>query len=387
MSTRSSLLVVAVLGFGQLVAFASSFYLLGVMADPIARGLGAQPSLLFAALSGAFVISAVAGPAAGRWIDRRGGREALVASNLIFAVALVTISAAWAPAVAAGGVVLLGAGMTIGLYGTPFAILVALYGDAARRPITAVSLIGAFGGALGWPTSLWLAEAFGWRAACAAWAAIHLLVCLPLTVAFVPAARPVHDAANGDPPIIRWDRRMTQLAALFAGAWVISTAMGAHLPRLLAKLGLGAAEAAIVAGLTASAAIGVRLLDLSGLSRLSPLASVRLAALMHPLGAAITLAGGARWAAALTVGQGIGNGLLSVASGVLPLAVFGREGYATRQALLLTPARFLQAAGPAAYGLVVDRSASLALILSSAVCLGMFAVTFGLGGCRDQVDV
>ena len=76
--------------------------------------------------------------------------------------------------------------------------------------------------------------------------------------------------------------------------------------------------------------------------------------------------------------QGAGDGLLAVASAVLPLHLFGRESYGARQALMLTPARFVQAAAPALYGVVLDRSAGLAMLLSSGVCLVIFAMTFGL---------
>jgi len=77
-------------------------------------------------------------------------------------------------------------------------------------------------------------------------------------------------------------------------------------------------------------------------------------------------------------GSAVKNGLLAVASGVLPLHLFGRHNYGARQALMLTPARFVQAAAPALYGVVLDRSAGLALLVSSGVCLIMFAMTFGL---------
>ena len=67
-----------------------------------------------------------------------------------------------------------------------------------------------------------------------------------------------------------------------------------------------------------------------------------------------------------------------MASGVLPLYVFGPDRYAARQALLLTPARYLQALAPAAYAIVLEASPYVALAASSLVCLAMFALTFGL---------
>ena len=159
---------------------------------------------------------------------------------------------------------------------------------------------------------------------------------------------------------------------------MVSTAMGAHLPRVLNLLGLAAGPAAWASGLMAACAIGARLIDLVFLHRSHPVLTLRLASLLHPLGAVAALLGGARLAPLLAAGQGAGNGLLSVASGVLPLHVFGPDRYAVRQALLLTPARYLQAAAPAAYALVLDMSVQTALAVSSLMCLAMLGLTMGL---------
>lgn len=370
-------LIVPVLGLGQVVAFASSYYLLGVLADPMAQTLRLEPSALFTALSAAFLISAVLSPPAGRWIERGGGRRVQAWAHLAFAAALLTMALSPSAVVLIAGVAALGIGMAIGLYGTAFAILVELHGAGARRSITAVSLIGALGGGLGWPVSRMIIEAWDWRVACAVWALAHLALCLPLTLAVLPR---LHAATTSKVPLepIRWDRRMAQIAAVFAGGWMVSTAMGAHLPRLLGQLGLGAEQAAWAAGLMAASAIAARLFDLVVLHQSHPVATVRLACLFHPLGAMLAGWGGARLAPLLAVGQGAGNGLLSVASGVLPLHVFGPDRYSARQALLLTPARYLQALAPAAYAIALDASPQAALAASSLVCLAMCALTFGL---------
>ncbi len=372
----ASRLIVPVLGLGMIVSFASSYYLMGVLAEPLAAGAGTTPGAVFTALSGAFLISAALSPFGGRWIDRRGGREVLSASAVIFAMALIVLGLARDPAVMIAGVLMLGAGMGVGLYGPAYAVLVVLHGEAAKKPITAVSLLGAFGGAVGWPLTLLMIDTLGWRGACFVWAGAHLLLCLPLYQAVLPDGR-----TGGRAPAagrVRWDATMIRLAVLFAGAWWVATAMGAHLPRLLTRLGLSAAEAALAAGLMAGAAIVVRLIALMAPGRGSPVATVQAASLLHPVGALIAFIGGKGAAGAVALGQGAGNGLLAVASGVLPLHLFGRENYGARQALVLTPARFAQAAAPALYGMALDRSAGLALLISSGVCMVMFAMTFGL---------
>jgi hypothetical protein len=63
---------------------------------------------------------------------------------------------------------------------------------------------------------------------------------------------------------------------------------------------------------------------------------------------------------------------------VLPLALYGPEGYGYRSALLATPAKFLQAGGPLVYGLVLDKSPEAALAATALCCLAMFALSFGL---------
>src|SRR5690606_9121731 len=181
-----SRLIIPVLGLGMIVSFASSYYLLGVLAGPLAVGVGTTPGVVFTALSGAFLVSAALSPFGGCWIDRRGGREVLSAAALIFALALILLGLARDPVVMVAGVLMLGAGMGVGLYGPAYAVLVALHGEAAKKPITAVSLLGAFGGALGWPLTLLIIEALGWRGACLVWSWAHLLLLLPLYAAVLP---------------------------------------------------------------------------------------------------------------------------------------------------------------------------------------------------------
>lgn len=368
------------LGAGQTLAFASSFYLMGVLGDAIAADFALKPSLVSGLMSLAFLVSALTGPTAGRWIEARGGKQILLLSNLVFAAGLGLIGLSPNGWVVAVGLSVIGAGMALGLYGTPFAILVSLYGQGARRPITGVSLIGSLGSSLGWPLTLWFEQHLGWRGACFAWMAVHLFVCLPLTSWIVPhVTGGAHraDPEGGAGPVC-WDRRMIQMAVLFSCAWFISTAMSTHLPRLLAASGLSPAKAAATAALVGLAAMSVRFAEFTVLRRFAPLITTRIATLMHPLGALFLLVLGPVAAPALALGQGAGNGMLTVAKGVLPLSLFGSHGYAYRSALLTRPASIAQIGGPVLYGLVLEHSARSALALSSGLCLLMFAMSFGL---------
>lgn len=370
--------VVAGLGLGQIAAFACSFYLMGVLGDAIGGDLGLSATFVFATVSLSLVVPALVAPRVARRIDEKGGKPVLMLSHVVLALGLVLIGFAQDGLGLAIAMAVVGFGQALGLSPTPFAILVQLYGQAARRPITGVALIGGLGSTLGWPLTAWFADALGWRGACFVWAGVQVLVCLPLTGWLCPhtGGRPKHEATHGE---VRWDRPMVQLAVLFACAWFISTCMSAHLPRLLTHFGLNLAQASAAAGLVGIAAVTVRFLEFTVLRKLNPVATTRTATLMHPAGAlALLTAGGATGGAAMAIGQGAGNGMLAVAKGVLPLSVWGPEGYAYRSALLGRPALWAQVLGPTVFAMALERSATGAVLLTSALCLVMFAMTFGL---------
>jgi MFS family permease len=370
--------VTLTLGLGQTVAFASSYYLMGVLGDAVAADLAVSPTVVFALTSLALAVQPLLTPAVGRRIDQRGGKPVLLASNLVFASALALLALAGDRLVSGLAMVMLGAGMALGTYGTAFAVLVRLYGEAARRPITGVALLGGLGSALGWPLTAYWMDMFGWRGACLAWAAVHLALCGPATLVLVPGTkgRQARAAEAGEPVV--WDRRMVQLAVLFACAWFIAAACANHLPRLFVAFGLTPVKAAGVAGLVGVAAVSVRFAEFAVLRRVPPLLSTRIATLMHPLGAGALALIGAKAAPLMALGQGAGNGMITVAKGILPLSLYGPANYAYRSALLTQPAQVVQVAGPMVYGLALGVSPYAAIALSSALCLVMFVMTLGL---------
>jgi hypothetical protein len=56
---------------------------------------------------------------------------------------------------------------------------------------------------------------------------------------------------------------------------------------------------------------------------------------------------------ALAVLHRAGNGLLTIAKGTLPLAIFGSVGYGLRNGILAAPARAAQAVSPLIFGLLI----------------------------------
>ncbi|UUX94652.1 MFS transporter [Aquabacterium sp. J223] len=369
---------VATLGTAQLLAWASCYYLPAMLAAPMARDLGVSQPTVFAAFSAALAVSALLGPRAGAAIDRWGGRPVLMATNLCFVVGLAALAAAQGPVSLFAAWLLLGLPMGAGLYEAAFATLVRLYGHEARNGITGITLIAGFASTLSWPLTAGLEGAVGWRGACLAWAAIHLLLALPLNASLPRVAAPaaptavpeVPPAVPTTPPPSLWPTIV--LSFVFAAAWFTTTAMATHLPQLLQAAGSTPAQAVLVGALIGPAQVAARLLDFSLLRRLHPLLSARLAAAAHPLGAALLAAMGPTAAPFFGVLHGAGAGMLTIAKGTLPLVFFGAQGYGQRQGLLVVPGRLAQALAPWLFGIALQHWGLGALALSAG--LGLLAL-------------
>jgi MFS family permease len=389
-------LVVIALGTAQTIAWGSTYYLPAVLATPMARDLGLSPVWVFAAFSAAMVLSAFVGPPAGRAIDARGGRSILILSSFVFAAGLAGLGLAQGPVSLFAAWFVIGTGMGMGLYEAAFSTLAGIYGKDARPSITGITLIAGFASTVGWPLSGALEAAIGWRGACFTWAAIHMLIALPLNIllpvgtktrAPAPSTSTAGASTDGtaptpshevvEPPSIL---AIAALAYVFAATWFASTAMAAHLPRLLEAAGATTAMAITAGALIGPAQVGARVLEYGLLQRFHPLLSARIAAAAHPVGAMVLLIFGGPAAYAFTLLHGAGNGVLTIAKGTLPLALFGPVGYGARQGLLNAPARALQAIAPLVFGFALEAWGANAIWLTAGLGMSATVVLLMLKG-------
>jgi len=382
---------VSTLGVTQIFAWGSSYYLPAVLAHPIAEGLGISAPTVFGGFSMALVVAALLGPLAGRSIDRFGGRPVLMATNLIFSLGLCLLAIAQDTAGMLIAWLVIGIGMGGGLYEAAFSTLVRLYGSDSRAAITGVTLVAGLASTLAWPLSAWLEVQVGWRGACYTWAALHLLLALPLNWS-LPKARKVDESpveAVDEPEAgatIASRPRMTSalLAMSFALIWFISTAMAAHLPGLLMLSGATLATAVAVGAMVGPAQVAGRLVEFTALRHLHPLRSARVAVLLHPIAASALAIFGAPAAALFALLHGAGNGMLTIATGTLPLALFGSKGYGMRQGLLMSPARLFQALAPWLFGLWIEAWGLAAMWVSAGLGLAAFCTLLALGRAEPK---
>lgn len=368
--------VVASVGFGQMLAWGSSYYLLAIIARPMAAGLQLNPVWVYAAFSAALLVAALLGPWVGTRIDRHGGGKVLLVSNGVFAAGLGILALSQGPLSMIAGWLLIGAAMPMGLYDAAFSTLVSLYRLDARRSIVGVTLIAGFASSVSWPLSATLDAHFGWRVTCAVWAGLHLTMGAAIHRFLVPRVVPVPvhstETSTAEPVAVPSMTTLWILAATFTCNGFIFAAMAAHLPRVLQAAGCTPVAAVAAAALLGVAQVTARLADAGFLHRLHPLISARIAVSLHPLGALLLLVFGAPLAVVFTALHGACIGLMTIVKGTLPLALFGPAGFGRRAGLLEAPSRIAQAVAPIAFGLMLDAWGARVLWVSGAIgCVGL----------------
>lgn len=383
------------LGVSQFVAWGISYYLIGALGDAMSAGLGWSRTVVHGGFAASLLVMGVVSSAAGRCVDRWGGRQVMVAGSLLLAVACLALAAAQGVAAYYAAWVVMGVAMRLTLYDAAFAALAHWLGPKARRPMAQITLLGGLASSAFWPAGHALAGAWGWRGALVVYAVLALLM-VPLHLALPRRAPQVLRAAElagptdaapligGEPPAIAGARR-TLAGALFAAMTTLvnflNAGMSAHTVGLLAGLGLALPWAVGIASLRGVGQSSARLADVLWGGRWHPLALGAGAALLLPLACLAGLWSGQVLAAALVfvLAYGAGNGLLTITRGTVPLVLFDHRTYGAQVGRLVAPGFVLSACAPVVYAAVIDHAgAAAALWLSVGVAVLAFGVALAL---------
>jgi MFS family permease len=368
--------VAVVIGASQLVVYGCTYYLPAVLAAPAAADLGVSRAALLGAFSWALLVAGIGAPIVGRRIDRAGGRGVLAASCAIMAAGLVLLALAHGLAVWYAGWIVLGAGMALGLYDAAFATIGVLFGHDSGRAIMGVTLIAGFASSVFWPLGTALEASWGWRGMLLAYAAMLLAINMPAMLLGVPAGvahqREGRGAGADERPVANPGRALALLAIFFTLRWLITSGIAVLILRLLEGRGLSAAQAVTVAAMLGPGQVLGRVVEWSLAGRLSLFTRARAGALLMPCAGLLLLLPGVVPAGAFALLYGMSNGILTINRGTLPMALFGRAGYAQRLGWLATPALLAQAAAPPLAAMLLASVATRGTILV-AVLLGLTA--------------
>ena len=366
---------IALLGLLQILSWGGSFYLLGVLADPIAADTGwSHQWVLGAATIGLLVASAVS-PLCGRLIARIGGRKVLAAHGLILAAGLWLMALAPSLPVFLLAWVIMGVAMATGLYDALFTSLGATYGMGARPIIVGITLISGFCTTVIWPLLALMEHWLGWRLTCAVFGAVVLVTLFPLYryalephVPQAPRSSVTTQQRVALEPSIYW-----AMTCVFAIAAALMTCVSIVLLSVLQERGHSLASALALAAMIGPAQVLCRVIDLV-LKRQAPLTTALLSSGFTALGLVIVdfAPGFVVWG---LICYGAGNGLRAIVKSTLPLVVVDTADYAVVSGRMARPALLAQAAAPIACGYIISALGSEAMIH---VLAGLSLLAFAL---------
>jgi len=366
---------VLVLGVTQILAWGAIFYPPVLTVPLIAAERGWSMTFAMGGFSLTLLTAGLVSPRVGWLIDRYGGHRVMPVGALLAALGLVGLAYADHPAAYLAVWMLLGVATAASLYDPAFATLGRIFGAAARSPITVLTLAGGFASTVSWPATHLLLEAVGWRGTYIVYAALLAFLAAPL-LAFAlprtradPAARPAGQVQAPSVVLPPKGWPFVLVAAAFAAYAFVPSGLSAHLLAIFGRAGIDAATVVTIGALFGPAQVLARVCEFAFARRVHPLDLARFAvgtllaafALLAVLGLSVTAA------VAFAVMFGMANGLITIARGAVPLALFGAAGYGHLMGRIAGPFLVMQAIAPLVLAFVAERTSDPAVLAVVAV--------------------
>ena len=378
---------VLVLGVTQILAWGILFYPPVLMMPLIAADRGWSLSFAMAGFSLGLVVAGSTAPTIGGWIDRFGGHVVMAAGSLVGACGVALLAVAAHPAAYLAVWVILGVAIAANLYDPAFATLGRIFGVNARRPITYLTLAGGFASTVSWPATQLSLTYTDWRGTYLLFAAVLAFVSAPLHAFALPRTRaappPAPEGNATASPVYMPASGLTFLlvAGAFAAYAFVPSGLAAHLIAMFGRAGIDPATAVTIGALFGPSQVAARICELAFGGRAHPLNLARFAVALVLAGFALIIAFGFTLPAAIAfaIMFGAANGLLTIARGAVPLALFGPTGYGRVLGRIAKPFQLMQAVAPVALAVVVERNGDgTAIVVTAAFCVVSLICLFAI---------
>ncbi|RJF89764.1 MFS transporter [Oleomonas cavernae] len=374
--------LIAGLGLTMIMGYGALYYAFTVMAPALMAEFGWSSSFTYGCFSLGLLAGGLMAPVAGRQFDRFGVRLPMTIGSAAAALALAAMALVQGPVSYGVALVLLQAASTFVLYDAAFTGISQIAGPRARRVITALTLIAGFASTLFWPLTTYLVDHLGWRETYLVFAAAMFVTCVPTHyLCLAPADRQGRRVA---PPVVGevvapqaagslWRQpAFVLLATSFCLGGFVLAVFPVYVLTILGALGTAPSTAIWVAALIGPAQVGARFIEMVGGKGWGATTVGLLAASALPVALAAVLGSGqgTAFAVVFALFYGAGQGLKSIAYGVVPLALFGAAGYGTLLGRLSSLRLIVSAVAPFAFAALVDgfgMDAALGVALAFAV--------------------
>ncbi len=376
---------VTVLGVTEILSWGALFYPPVLTVPLIAADHGWSKSFAMGGFSVGLFVGGLVSRHVGALIDRFGGHVVMPFGSLIGAIGLVGIVLAQDSSSYYAVWMVLGVAMAASLYDPAFATLGRIFGGNARAPITTLTLAGGFASTVSWPVTQFLIDAIGWRGAYLVYAALLALVAAPLHAFALPRGRVLQHAsvkADGEPTLAPELKPVSVLAphgfafllvaAAFSFYAFVPSALSAQLLAIFQRFGLAPATVVAIGMLFGPAQVLARICELGFARQVHPLWVARFSIGLLVAAFALLMLSpfSALVAACFAMMYGMANGLMTIARGTVPLALFGAGGYGRLTGRIGGPYLVVQAVAPVCLSYVAEQASdrvALALVAAFAV--------------------
>lgn len=342
--------VLLVLAITQLVGW-GTIGLPAIVGRDLAADLGMSLPAVFAGTSVLYVSMGLCAPWLAKSFARHGARTVMMAGTVVTAPGFVLLSFAREPMLYFAAWIVLGIAGSATLSTGAYIMLNEIAGRQAKNAIGALMLVTGLSSSIFWPTTSFLSGQFGWRGTCLVYAAMMLVVSLPL-YAFAPRRKIVRDdggepVKSSPPPAIPRSTFGLVVAAITLNAFV-NFGINAILIELLRAEGLAPAQALAFGSMLGVIQVSARGLDFLGGGRWDGITTGLVAGTALPIAMLLLMMSeGTTWAVAVFILlYGAGSGAMAVARATIPLVFYDQAEFAKAMSMIALPLNLASAISP-----------------------------------------
>ena len=343
--------VLLVLAITQLIGW-GTIGLPPIVGRDLAADLGMSLPMVFAGTSTLYVTMGLCAPWLAKAFARHGARKVMMVGTVVAVPGYVVLYFAREPMLYFVAWVILGMGGSATLSTGAYIMLNEVAGRQAKNAIGALMLVTGLSSSIFWPTTSFLSGHFGWRGTCLVYAAMLILVSLPLYVFGAPRRNSVKDeggsaAKPSDAPAIPRGTFNLVVIAITLNAFV-NFGLGAVLIELLRAEGLAPAQAIAFGSMLGVIQVSARGLDFLGGGRWDGITTGLVAGTALPVAMLLLmLSEGATWAVAVFILlYGAGSGAMAVARATIPLVFYDQAEFAKAMSMIALPLNLASAISP-----------------------------------------
>lgn len=343
--------ILLVLAITQLIAW-GTIGLPAIVGRDLAADLGMSLPAVFGGTSVLYVTMGLCAPWLARAFARHGARKVMMVGTVLTVPGFVLLSVAREPVLYFAAWTIFGVAGSATLSTGAYIMLNEIAGRQAKSAIGALMLVTGLSSSIFWPTTSFLSGHLGWRGTCVVYAAMLILVSLPL-YAFAAPRRIVAKDEGAAPAkraeVARIARSTFGLvvSAITLNAFV-NFGLNAVFIELLRAEGLAPAQAIAFGSMLGVIQVSARGLDFLGGGRWDGITTGLVAGTALPVAMLLLmLSEGATWAVAVFILlYGAGSGAMAVARATIPLVFYDQAEFTKAMSMIALPLNLASAISP-----------------------------------------